>query len=503
MTSSPPPKETSGASGNSGLRRGEACTNCRHRKIRCDGVKPICGPCSQSTTGRWQECDFVPYSRTATRVLKEQIQSLEAHIEELQAAKSSADASARGQQSSSQGISLVPVGGKDSPQPSQRVWLTAFFERAHDLHFFLDIPRFRQSFQTRSPAPLPALLDVIYLWGARLSSDTAAHAYESSLLARSRQSIATASTAPDTLLQTMQARLLYGQYCYAIDKNVEGCYHITGAWSLALGTGLHRITQVNPTRSEDRERVNAFWHTADLACLWSCADGAPMPVSCTRDMTVLTPWPGAPPTPSIEGRGTIGDFFAGHEDAGVGSLALLSKAAVLLHRCTSFRVNTTGDALANEGIDMQVQTLDEVITALGQRLPPLPEEAGPLRAALLTHTTLRAAVIQLHTPLSDLNPSSRRQRAVAARAIARMASEANIARLGYLNPLMAAFWAAACHALIDELVLLRGTNPAEDVREWLGALGALEEAMKIFAPRCPIFESKLAIVRQVRVAVGI
>lgn len=30
-------------------------------------------------------------------------------------------------------------------------------------------------------------------------------------------------------------------------------------------------------------------------------------------------------------------------------------------------------------------------------------------------------------------------------------------------------------------------NPAEDVREWLGALGALEEAMKIFAPRCPIF----------------
>ena len=46
---------------------------------------------------------------------------------------------------------------------------------------------------------------------------------------------------------------------------------------------------------------------------------------------------------SIEGRGTIGDFFAGHEDAGVGSLALLSKAAVLLHRCTSFRVDTTGD----------------------------------------------------------------------------------------------------------------------------------------------------------------
>ena len=67
---------------------------------------------------------------------------MEAHIEELQAAKSSADTSgkcfsmrrlrklivgflARGQQSASQGISLVPVGGRDSPQPSQRVWCVA------------------------------------------------------------------------------------------------------------------------------------------------------------------------------------------------------------------------------------------------------------------------------------------------------------------------------------------------------------------------------------------
>ena len=67
---------------------------------------------------------------------------MEAHIEELQAAKSLADTSgkcfsmrglrklivgfsARGQQSASQGISLVPVGGRDSPQPSQRVWCVA------------------------------------------------------------------------------------------------------------------------------------------------------------------------------------------------------------------------------------------------------------------------------------------------------------------------------------------------------------------------------------------
>ncbi|TEB31748.1 hypothetical protein FA13DRAFT_342090 [Coprinellus micaceus] len=27
------------------LRRGEACLNCRRRKIKCDGVKPVCMPC--------------------------------------------------------------------------------------------------------------------------------------------------------------------------------------------------------------------------------------------------------------------------------------------------------------------------------------------------------------------------------------------------------------------------------------------------------------------------
>ncbi|KAJ6590257.1 hypothetical protein B0H10DRAFT_807089 [Mycena sp. CBHHK59/15] len=29
------------------LRRGKACLNCRHLKIRCDGVHPICGNCTR------------------------------------------------------------------------------------------------------------------------------------------------------------------------------------------------------------------------------------------------------------------------------------------------------------------------------------------------------------------------------------------------------------------------------------------------------------------------
>ncbi|KAL1738565.1 hypothetical protein HDZ31DRAFT_6815, partial [Schizophyllum fasciatum] len=472
MASLTPPKDASGASGSSGLRRGEACTNCRHRKIRCDGVRPICGPCSQSTTGRWQECDFVPYSRTATRVLKEQIQSLEAHIEELQSGKSlSSSSPGRGRQSSSQAVPLVPVGAADtSSQSTQRFWLTAFFERAHDLHFFLDIPRFRSFFTSRSSAPLPVLLDAIYLWGSHLTLDAAAHAHEPSLLARVRQSITSAPANPETVLQTVQARLLYGQYCYAIDKAVEGGYHLTNAWSLAMASGLHSIEDVDPSRVDDRERVNAFWHTFVIACLWSCADGSPMPVSCTGGKAVLTPWPGAPPVPALERRGTIVDFLTGRDDAGVGSLALLAKASIILHRCTSFRANLSGGTagLTGESFSAKAQALEEMSARLGQRLPPLPEEAGPLRAALLTHTTLRVAVIQLHTPLSDMSPPSREQRAIAARAVARMASQAKVQRLGYLNPIMAALWATACHALIDELAALRGADGTqEEAIQWL------------------------------------
>ncbi|TRM57234.1 hypothetical protein BD626DRAFT_222141 [Schizophyllum amplum] len=517
--------ETGGASGSSGLRRGEACTNCRHRKIRCDGVKPICGPCSQSTTGRWEVCDFVPYSRTATRVLKEQIENLEAHIEQLQLSKSSnSDSSVQHRQSSSQGTSLPPASARPSRAPdvssthaTHRAWLSAFFARVQDLHFFLDIPRFRASLQNRSPAPSSALLDVIYLWGARCASELT---LEASLLSRARQSVATAPTTPDVLLHTLQARLLLGQYAYGLDKSVEAGYYLNGAWSLALAAGLHRQRDVDQTRSEVRERINAFWHTLILVNLWSGVEGAPASVSYSEsaDARIYTPWPGASPSTSAVRRGTLLDFLDGRADGGSESLNYLAMASVVFERCTSVRTAAASGELSDEQLASQIHALDDVIAHLGPSLPSLPTDAPsfptgpgplspsdavPLRAALLTHTTLRVAVIQLHAPMADMSRTSRERRAGAARAVARMAGDVNVTRLGHVSPVMAALWATACHALIDELTVLRASNRTADMRTYSGALAVLEEALGTFAPRCSLYESRLSTIRQVRAAVGI
>ncbi|TRM63763.1 hypothetical protein BD626DRAFT_547650 [Schizophyllum amplum] len=391
--------ESSGASGSSA-----------HLAQRCDGVKPVCGPCSQSTTGRWEVCDFVPYSRTEARVLKEQIETLEAHIEELQLSKSSNPESSvtHHRRSSSQSTSLPPASARvtrasdtSSTHARQRAWLSAFFERAHDLHFFLDIPRFRASFQSRASPPSPALLDAIYLWGAHCSSELSNQA---SLISRARQS----------------ARLLLGQYFYGLDKSVEAGYYLNGAWSLALAADLHRQRDVDQTRIE------------------------------------------------IHG--------------GSGSLNYLAKASVIFERCTSVRTAAASGESSDEGLASQIHALDDVIAP--------PSDAGPLRAALFTHTTLRAAVIQLHAPMADVAVR-------AARAVARMAGDVGVGRLGHVSPVMAVVGSSS------GLTILRGVIGRQTCVSAWARSPVLEEALGTFAPRCSLYESRLLTIRQVRAAVGI
>ncbi|KAF8881781.1 hypothetical protein BD779DRAFT_1675292 [Infundibulicybe gibba] len=65
------------------LRRGKACMNCRFLKIKCDGVKPICGPCL-----RHPKDDPCEYSdgpgRSRTKVLEDTVSRLEARLNELE-----------------------------------------------------------------------------------------------------------------------------------------------------------------------------------------------------------------------------------------------------------------------------------------------------------------------------------------------------------------------------------------------------------------------------------
>lgn len=65
------------------LKRGRACMSCRFLKIKCDGVKPTCGPCRRHP--RDDECEYNDGpGRSRTRVLEDTVSRLEARLHELE-----------------------------------------------------------------------------------------------------------------------------------------------------------------------------------------------------------------------------------------------------------------------------------------------------------------------------------------------------------------------------------------------------------------------------------
>ncbi|KAG8742841.1 hypothetical protein FRC12_015242, partial [Ceratobasidium sp. 428] len=86
------------------LHRGAACLECRRRKLKCDGIRPVCGCCQRGR--RMKECDYDPPEGRAFR-LQQRIRELEATIQAIESQprrsnrSSPASSAARGQLSPS------------------------------------------------------------------------------------------------------------------------------------------------------------------------------------------------------------------------------------------------------------------------------------------------------------------------------------------------------------------------------------------------------------------
>ncbi|KAG9126392.1 hypothetical protein FRC07_003607 [Ceratobasidium sp. 392] len=63
------------------LHRGAACLECRRRKLKCDGIRPVCGCCERGR--RPKECDYDPPEGRAFR-LQQRIRELEETIHALE-----------------------------------------------------------------------------------------------------------------------------------------------------------------------------------------------------------------------------------------------------------------------------------------------------------------------------------------------------------------------------------------------------------------------------------
>ncbi|KAL0579334.1 hypothetical protein V5O48_002667 [Marasmius crinis-equi] len=334
------------------LRRGKACLCCRLHKIKCDAVKPVCGPCVRAP--KEDECSYTDHP-TRTKILEQSVARLQARVRELEGSGSS------NSNSSSEGELVEPVdisqtmavppypsnfGSSDSlfipstegsqdlfsagfdaisleilPEPSSSVietLLDTFLPNSTHFGFFLHLERFRASALLPLPfgdpgRPAPALLSVTYLWGIHLSQDALYKSYESIFLQRALNNISTEADY-SRIIHTIQAQVLIAVYFFRTNRFLEADIHINSAISLCLSSGLHKLRSCRPFTPtvlgvfggreayltapqdliEEGERISAFWTVfsihRNLGVALGMASGS-FGILEDPDTQIDTPWP--------------------------------------------------------------------------------------------------------------------------------------------------------------------------------------------------------------------
>ncbi|KAJ7021305.1 Zn(2)-Cys(6) binuclear cluster domain-containing protein [Mycena alexandri] len=335
----------------SNLPRGKACMNCRRRKIKCDGHKPICSQCMRSP-GTAEDCEYPLEGRSRTQQLEETIKKLQSRIGELEATANDGRSSILLHEPYDAGDvpfmalemsgfldSWSTPGSVDSTSPTTRVnsptssssssslvleeppskltegLVDAFLENFSQVGFFLDPVNFRQSALLGLPfghyeRPSPALLSAVYMWGSRLSQAPRHPVYnDDAFLLCTLQNIHQdlGGNHPHRVMHSIQAEVLLSIYYLTLGRPVEGIYHSSAAVSLAISAGLHLIksslltlqpcfgvleTPFPPPTDglEEGERINAFWTVVVVNNYWVAAHGSPSAIPY-HDTPIDTPWP--------------------------------------------------------------------------------------------------------------------------------------------------------------------------------------------------------------------
>ncbi|PCH45038.1 hypothetical protein WOLCODRAFT_91112 [Wolfiporia cocos MD-104 SS10] len=317
--------------------------------MRCDGARPICGPCIR--TNREADCEYTDgTTRSPTQVLEDNIVSLEARIHELEHPETVApsvtlhDPHATMLQPGPSGKPTSPIWGRldtacgscypsnsrgygtnlaplDSfVEPSAEVVQTLvgfFLPKASQIGFYLHQPRFLKSIytqdaETRQARLSPALLNAVYLWGVHFSSNSSLLAHEPVFLQRAVHAVATALAhdPPYNIIYNVQAEILLANYFFSANRLLEGRYHCNAAVALALSCRLNKIrsqahadlpagvslgvaSAIPPPLDaiEEGERINVFWGVFILDKSWAVTVGSPSHFNGSPGAQVDTPWP--------------------------------------------------------------------------------------------------------------------------------------------------------------------------------------------------------------------
>ncbi|KAJ3987664.1 Zn(2)-Cys(6) binuclear cluster domain-containing protein [Lentinula detonsa] len=484
----------------SALQKGSACTNCRRRKIKCDGEKPRCGPCLNSSAA-FSDCEYNDSNGlTQVQILEDQISILEARLQDLQSRGPPEDVRMKSQiastvskttrKSNAGGNEQLSASGfEDLPPIVRRILVHNFIMNCCWIGFFLHRDRFINTvLHFKGEAPTFALLNTTYVWGNHLSSSQNSLEQEATLVSRALQSSAhsLSETHPQRVTQFIQAEVLLGNYFYLAGKTVEGRYHVTAAASLVLSAGLHKIRSFDIEQSgylaraldslalprdsvEEGELINAFWTVLTLDSFWNTVHGTPSSIPYTApSVRIDTPWPlsmeeyaETPLDPNFRSSHTIDNFLSGIPDNADSPRAAFSKAAILFERATF-----TGRQLKNDPISQLSQAdfsiLDTLIPKFISSLLPIDRaHVPPLNYQLVINTLANAADIQLHLPFAPDEFLSRMRMLGAAKDnLDLIDTWGHLPEMEFLDPMIAIIWTITAQVFIKEGVRLQ----QEDVR---------------------------------------
>ncbi|KAI0794193.1 hypothetical protein C8Q74DRAFT_1365705 [Fomes fomentarius] len=446
------------------LERGRACSRCRRRKMRCDGVRPACGQCVSAD--RAEDCEYLDGpGPTVNQQLENRVAHLQGRIAEITAGSAPLtlhDPYAAWHQ--------AQRNAQQANDP-RRDLVRSFVQNATEFGFFLHIHRFLDAQSAGGSHSLQILLNVIYLLGAKLSNNPQVRAQEQSYLHRALQEIPTTTALrddPSSAIYVMQAEVLLANYFFMNNRQLEGVYHTNAAVSIAIASRLHMIRSTRRSRTaadatayrlpppadllEEGERINGFWTVFVLDRCWSMASGS-APAFTDDESTgtqIDTPWPRdltsyqTHPFPSdFRSNRTVKSFIAGTEgDANMASqsmLAMQAKAAIMYEGAT--RLASRYDPSSQAAF----LSLDNRIERFKQALPKIEQvdqtRADVVRAAILTHTLAQCATIELHMPFTQNSASANSRTYHAAHAAVRNLRHLNDVRLLIcVNPFTAILW---------------------------------------------------------------
>ncbi|KAL5514513.1 hypothetical protein ACEPAG_2602 [Sanghuangporus baumii] len=433
---------SSSASRGSVLQRGKACIRCRRRKMKCDGVRPICTPCIDAN--RADDCEYTDnHSITRTQLLEENVARLESRLQELEGSPGSSQTLTlrdpyvvprlstgcrTGSQTSPSQMPSIPATQEgrwedpDPPSQMSEMLISIFLPNSRALGFALDVDRFRE--RTSLPTshierPHPALLDAVYVWALRLSSRMELRQREDACLQRAILALQGSTLnhgehAAHHRVEAVQAEVLIALYFLCLGHNFEARYHANAAVALAFSCSLHQVKEANenltalslPPPSDDNERaerIRVFWSVFELDSCWSAELESPRSFTDnpTRGTQIDTPWTDVPVTETLGKtvqRFLLSEYLMLGDDGP--HLASRSKASAIYGK--TWDLAARSDSVTR--IEEEVRTLAHITAEFARRLPSLDEldafgDDVRLNMAV-THAIIHASMIHLHHALT-------------------------------------------------------------------------------------------------------